>query len=239
VYDDPAEAVRGASCIVISVPVLATAPLLERCLDSLACGAVVTDVGSTKQKVTDDARVVLQGNPAVFVGSHPIAGSDQAGLDAAMANLYEGATVVVTRDQDAETSEPERRICTLWEGVGAHVAVMSPEAHDRILARTSHLPHMVASLLARTVGRGGGGDEVGSYCGAGFLDTTRIAGGAPAVWLDILRTNRVNVDRELGEFARYLDTLREGLRKSDDEALESLLFEAKEIRQSLERASQG
>ena len=233
VFDTVADAVAGASLVVACVPILSTAPLIEGCRGHLGEGAVVTDVGSTKREVTEAVTGVLRGTAATFVGSHPIAGSQRTGIEAATPTLYEGSVVVVTAPDGQAAAAPVADVRALWERVGGQVTVTTPERHDGLLARTSHLPHVVASLLASTVGREDAGDEFARFCGTGFLDTTRIAEGSPAVWLDILRTNRVHVLREIEAFAAHLETAREYLRGQDHDALKALLATGKTRREQL------
>lgn len=235
VFDQAADAVRGADVVVCCVPILSIPSLIMSCRDGLEAGCVVTDVGSTKLDLARTAAEALAGTGACFVGSHPIAGSEQQGLEAAAADLYEGATVVVTpEDRQADGLAP---VEALWTFVGARVVIMESARHDRYLARTSHLPHLVASALARTVGRGDDADQIGDFCGTGFRDTTRVAAGSPDVWLDIVRTNKVEVTRELHAFLREVEDLVRRLDADDFKAVYAYLERSKVLRETLAGAS--
>lgn len=229
---EPQTAVRDADVVVICVPILATAGLVEACVPGLKQGAVVTDVGSTKAALADAIGPMLAGTGAFFVGSHPIAGSEQQGLEGARADLYEGATVVVTPGDGCETAAVAATDA-LWRSVGARIVHMPASNHDEILARTSHLPHMIAAVLASTVGRGPSHEEMAPYCGTGYRDTTRIAAGSPAVWMDILRTNRRAIAEELTVCREVLAHLIDAIREVRDEDVEAFLQQAKQIRESM------
>ncbi|MEM7391089.1 MAG: prephenate dehydrogenase, partial [Verrucomicrobiota bacterium] len=174
VFADPAEAVREADLVVICLPIQRIPELVGTIRDALKSGVIVTDVGSTKSTLMKTCGEILASTDGVFIGSHPIAGSEQQGLGAARADLYHEAVVVVTPEGALDDNHP---LVEFWQSLGSVVRVMSAEEHDRYLARTSHLPHMVASVLARTVGRDRL-DETGFFCGTGFRDTSRVGGGA-------------------------------------------------------------
>jgi prephenate dehydrogenase len=233
VHEDPGAAVRDADLTVICVPILATADMARACAGGLKPGAVVTDVGSTKAALEPALDAALAGTHAVFIGSHPIAGSERQGMASARADLYEDATVVVTPRAGRDPSPESHAADALWQAAGARVLHMPASVHDEMLARTSHLPHMIAAVLAATVGRGPAVDEIGALCGTGFLDTTRIAAGSPTVWLDIIRTNRAALARELDECRARLDTLIRDVREHRDDDIEEFLQHAREVRNAI------
>lgn len=235
VHPDPRSAVHDADIAVICVPILATAAMAKACAGGLKPGAVVTDVGSTKAALDDAMDTALAGTRAAFIGSHPIAGSEIQGLDGARADLYEEATVVVTPRPGRDPSPESDAADALWTAAGARVVHMHAATHDEILARTSHLPHMIAAVLAATVGRDSPPGGLGAFCGSGYMDTTRIAAGSPTVWLDIIRTNRDALARELDEYRERLDTLTRLIREHQDENVEQLLQEAKDARHAIAR----
>lgn len=235
VYADPAEAVRRADLAVLCVPVLSMPELARACAPGLSAGCLVTDVGSTKALLTSEIRLCLQPSGAIFVGSHPIAGSEQQGLEAGRADLYAGAVTIVTTD-GTEPAEAVESIRAFWAQLGARVGVMRPEEHDRVMARTSHLPHVVAALLAATVGRAGDAEQLGPFCGPGFRDTTRVAEGSPDVWNDILQSNGRPVAEELMALKQKLDEVLRMFAQDDRAALRRFLEAGRASRQALRAA---
>lgn len=228
----PAEAVAGADLAVFCAPVESILGLLEQAKPGFSKGAVATDVASTRERIDSEAPNILEGTGAVFVGSHPVAGSERQGIEAADARLYEGARVLITLPAGARPWAV-RRVRAFWEALGAGCRIIDSAEHDRLLARTSHLPHMVAALLAITVGRDGAGRALGAFCGKGFIDTSRVAEGSPEVWLDIVRTNRANLTAELEAYRRQLDRLLNALKRRDDMELLSILEEGRAARRRL------
>lgn len=216
VFPDPAEAVRDADIVVICVPIWSIAKLAKQIVGALKPGAVVTDVGSTKSDLQKTLEPIFSNSEACFVGSHPIAGSEKTGLDAGNSDLYDGRLTVVCPSEGTPV-EAKRAVSSLWDAAGSEVVEMSPEEHDAMLASTSHLPHMVAAALARSVTDG---DPVkkADFCGTGFKDTTRVASGSVAMWVDIIDTNRTALEAELDRFHEELQGLIGILRagKSDD-----------------------
>jgi len=132
-----------------------------------------------------------------------------------------------------EPAEAVERICAVWRGVGSVVRVMDPAEHDRIMARTSHLPHVAAALVAATVGRANGTASLGAFCGPGFRDVTRVAEGSPEVWLDILQSNRPAVAEELKALQARLGAVLAALEGQDAAALRQFLEESRAARRAL------
>lgn len=229
--DDAAAVVADADLVILGVPILTMGPLLKACLPGLKPGAVVTDVGSTKACLADELPRVLSGSGAEFVGSHPIAGSEQQGLEAATSHLYDEAVVVVTPVPASDVGKV-RKVRAFWEGLGSRVVEMAPTEHDALLARTSHLPHLGAAGLSLAVGRDGA-QLAGLFCGSGFDDATRIAAGSPDVWLDILRTNREALLEELPAFIQSIQDLQDLMRSSNWEAVHAWLQKAGAARTAL------
>ena len=207
-------AAHGAEVIVICAPVSIIPEMMKAVAASApAPGAVVTDVGSVKARIAAEGARIFRGGRADFIGSHPIAGSEQHGLENARADLYRGAAVILT--PTAKTSGRTFKTARLfWEALGAETVMARPREHDRIIARTSHLPHAVAALLAACVARARPG-LYGKFCGGGFRDTTRIAEGEPGLWLDILGENRRFLKTELERFRKELENLLAGFKERD------------------------
>lgn len=227
VFDDPVAVVEGADLAVLCVPVLATPALAAACAPGLAPGSIVTDVGSTKDWLAAQMREVLAVSAATFVGSHPIAGSDRVSLDNARADLYDGAVVVVT----PEGSDPPavEQVVRFWSDIGACPQLMGAAEHDAVIARTSHLPHVLASVLAHGV-LDGAEERVRDLCGTGFADTTRIAGGSEVVWHDIIKSNPAAICAELERFGRSLEGIRKLIAEERFEEVQRWLAEVRDLR---------
>ncbi len=232
---DPALGVRGADLVVIAVPVGSFAQALESVLDGLEDGTVVTDVGSVKGAVQDQAEAILGAGQA-FVGGHPIAGTEDSGVEAATEGLFRDALCVLT---PTETTPhwALTRVRGLWERLGARIAVMDPQGHDQSLAVTSHLPHMLAFALVQTLadrlGRGG----MERFAASGFRDLTRIAGSDAIMWRDIALTNRTALLATIDRFQVQLAELRGAIERGDGETLEALFREARALRRGLSASS--
>jgi prephenate dehydrogenase len=166
------------------------------------------------------------------VGSHPIAGSEAAGIDAARADLYRGAVVVVTPTPKTPAAGLGR-VAEFWKGLGSRVKVLAPGRHDRVLAATSHVPHMVAAALAESV-LGRGGMALGEFCGTGFRDVTRIAAGSEDVWHDIVATNRKAIGQELAGLEKILRGLRKDLEEGRLERVKGFLAHSRRLRAALD-----
>ena len=220
---DPAEGVRGSDLVVLATAVGLFESLLRRAADHLADAAVVLDVGSTKAEVVRTGEALVPPGRA-FVGCHPIAGSEKRGIDYADADLFRGATCVVT-PTDRTPADALHRVTETWEALGMRVVRLAPDAHDRLLAEVSHLPHVAAAAIVQAVS-----PEAEPLVGTGWADTTRIAGGDPGLWRDILLTNPEGIGRGLKRFRETLAALEEALADRDGQRIERLLAEAKERR---------
>lgn len=219
VFAAPSEAVAGADLVVICVPICSIAGLAKEILPVLKPGAVVTDVGSTKTELIAMMNALFADSEACFIGSHPIAGSEKTGVNAGNPDLYEGRLTVVCPAGQSE--DVVKKISNLWSRVGSEVIQMSAVQHDATLAITSHLPHMVAAALARSVET-----EKADFCGTGFKDTTRVASGSADMWVDIIDTNRAALEAELDRFHKELQGLISILRKGDSDDIRRWLEEA-------------
>lgn len=227
VFETPAAAVAGADLVVICVPIWSIAELAKEILPALRPGAVVTDVGSTKTELVAVMNTLFADRDACFVGSHPIAGSEKTGVEAGNSGLYEGRLTVVCTSEDAD-GEVIEKVSNLWKSVGSDVVEMSAAQHDAMLATTSHLPHMVAAALARSVGT-----EKADFCGTGFRDTTRVASGSADMWVDIIDTNRAPLEAELDRFHEELQGLISILRSGNQEDIRRWLEEAAASRETI------
>lgn len=231
VFADPAEAVRAADLVVVCVPIWTIAKLAEQIVPALKPGAVVTDVGSTKSELLKILEPLFAGGKSCFVGSHPIAGSEKTGIEAGNPDLYDGRLTVVCPSESTPEAA-KKAVMDLWKSAGSEVAELSPEAHDAMLASTSHLPHMVAAALARSVADGQPAAKA-DYCGTGFRDTTRVASGSAEMWVDIIDTNRAALEAELDRFHQELQGLISILRGGNGDDIRTWLEEAADARNQI------
>lgn len=223
------EAVAGADLIVLCTPVGQMRLLVERLLPDIAPGAVITDVGSVKDGLVQDLETMVRRTGARFVGSHPMAGSEKTGVANARPDLFEDTVCVVTPTHRTSASAL-RRVKTLWQRVGARTITMPPAVHDDLVARSSHLPHILAGQLVNFVLGAGRGKQQAELCANGFRDTTRVASGSPEMWRDILVANRRRLARVIAEYIASLKKLRAALLKSDQMEIERFLTLAKKRR---------
>lgn len=231
VFDRPEQAVRDAGLIVFCTTINSIPDLAQACLSGLAKGSVLTDVGSTKMQITAKLDKLLAGGAGRYVGSHPVAGSERQGLKMARADLYDNAVVIVTRTAVTDPAAL-KKVEQFWKILGARVYVASPEEHDLLMARTSHLPHLVAAMLAANVGREQI-EQLQAFCGTGFVDTTRIADGSPELWRDVICSNKAAVLNELKEFKKQLELMTKLVQGSDGAALQQFLEESRSRRRKL------
>ena len=219
--------------VLIAVPTLAVGGILETLWDAeqgiLAGGAVVSDVASVKQPVLDAALATCGRLPANLVPGHPIAGSERSGVAAARADLFRDHRVILT--PVAETSaEARQRVADLWQALGAEVLDMPVDEHDRVLAMTSHLPHLLAFALVDTLGRLPEHEAVFRFAAGGFRDFTRIASSDPVMWSDIFSANAPAVGEVLDRLEAELTELRGLLEAGDRDGLRAIFARAKALR---------
>ncbi len=226
-----AKGIKGSDLVVLAAPVVTILKYLEKDFSSLNKGTVITDTGSTKKEIVDKAESFLP--PSLyFVGGHPIAGSEMGGVEAATCDLFQKKTVILTRT--GKTKEKALSLIKkLWESVGAKPRILYPEEHDRIIAAYSHLPHLTAAALVKTVKESMRGQEL-SLAGSGFKDTTRIAASSAQLWTDIFSTNREEVLHILLNFKKSLSLLEKLLKKKDWKELKNQLQKVRNFRRKLQ-----
>ena len=226
---DLAKAVDGAELVVLATPIGVMNSLAQQFKASLADGCVVTDVGSVKYPVVSALTHTLAGK-ARFVGSHPMAGSEQSGIEAARRDLFEKAVCIVTPTGETDKAALEL-VHNFWKAIGCNVRTLSPPEHDEIVARISHLPHVVAATVVNVVCNGGANPL--DFVGPGFKDFTRIASGPPEMWTEICRENRQEVGRALDALIAELGKVRAALENNDGVELKTKLKRAKHFRDEL------
>ena len=226
---DIGAAVEGADMIMLAVPLGAMESAFRSMRGHLAADAVITDGGSVKGSVIEDARRAFGRVPESFVPGHPIAGTEQSGVEASFAELYRDRRVILTPPPDT-SPQALKRVETMWRQCGAQVTEMAPAHHDEVLAATSHLPHMLAYSLVDSLARLKENDEIFRYAAGGFRDFTRIASSSPVMWRDICLANRSALGQMLKRFAGELHDLADALQSADGDRLLKIFERAKAAR---------
>ncbi len=236
---DPHEGVREADVVVLATPVDTYQQHLTHWGGRLKPGAIVTDVGSVKGRLVDQAEALLPSHVR-FVGAHPIAGKEKTGVAAASVTLFQGARCIVTptAKTDAAALESVRR---MWELTGSTVLTMDPMLHDVILGAVSHLPHIVAFALMNALSEVRESLvpelDLKAHSGGGLRDTTRIAASSPEMWRDICLWNRDNLVRLIEMYERHLGRFRALIQAGDGPGLEQEMERAKQAREQLNAPS--
>jgi len=227
---DLAAACQGAEVIQLAVPILAMEKVLAELAGLDLGNAVLTDVGSAKGNVVRAARQAFSGKAVRLVPGHPIAGSEQSGVEAANAELFRRHKVILT---PCEYSDEAALVLVegLWRELGADVESMAVEHHDQVLAATSHLPHLLAFTLVDSLAKRSENLEIFRYAAGGFRDFTRIAGSDPVMWHDIFLANREAVLRTLDTFRDDLDALRDAVDAGDGHQLLGVFTRARVARE--------
>ena len=230
---DPCEGVSGADLVFLATPVCSIAPVLARIAPFLAPGCVVTDGGSVKEAIVSTCEPLMP-EGAHFVGGHPIAGTENSGVDASFSTLFQGKRCILTPTKQTDPPSLEK-VVRMWEIAGSEVVCMDARKHDRIVAAISHLPHMVAYSLVNAVGGYDRFDEsILSYSAGGFRDFTRIASSDPAMWRDIALMNRSALLEMMDFFERHFQALRSLVEGGDASGLEEFFLRSKKSRDSIQ-----
>ncbi|MDO7926529.1 bifunctional prephenate dehydrogenase/3-phosphoshikimate 1-carboxyvinyltransferase [Pseudomonas sp. KFB-139] len=228
--DDLAAACRGADVIQLAVPILAMEKLLALLAPLDLGNAILTDVGSAKGNVVRAARLAFGHMPTRFVPGHPIAGSEQSGVEASNSELFRRHKVILTPLAETDP-DAVALVDRLWSVLGADVEHMQVERHDEVLAATSHLPHLLAFGLVDSLAKRNENLEIFRYAAGGFRDFTRIAGSDPVMWHDIFLANREAVLRTLDTFRSDLDALRDAVDTGDGHQLLGVFTRARVARE--------
>ncbi|MGI8738147.1 MAG: prephenate dehydrogenase [Gammaproteobacteria bacterium] len=229
---DARRAVTGADMTVVAVPLGAMLAVFAAIKDHLAEGVVLTDVGSAKHSVVEAARNVFGEVPTYFVPGHPIAGTEHSGVEAAFARLYRGRKVILTPFVNTDRKALQT-VKSMWEQAGASVEEMDVEHHDRVLAATSHLPHVLAYALVESLARLAERDEIFRFAAGGFKDFTRIASSDPVMWRDILLANGDAIRSLIGRYRNDLERIEDAILRHDGTSLQALFARAKQARDGI------
>lgn len=229
---DPVAGVSGADMVFLATPVCSIAGMVERISSALAPGCVVTDGGSVKGEIVIACEKIMPSG-TFFVGGHPIAGTENSGVEASFSTLYQGKRCILT---PTERTDPGAlaRVRRMWEIAGSEVVEMDVEKHDHVVAAISHLPHMVAYSLVNAVG---GYDRFSEnilkYSAGGFRDFTRIASSDPAMWRDIALMNKDAVLEMMDFFHDHFAILRDLVSRGDSQGLEDFFSRSKQSRDAI------
>ena len=235
------EAVQNADCVILCVPVGALGAATEAIAPALKAGAILTDVGSVKANARD-AMAEHCPKDVHLIPGHPIAGTEKSGPEAGFASLFEGAWCILTPDTEVQKKNPAyiKQLSNFWEQLGSKVEIMDAVQHDRVLAITSHLPHLIAYNIVstaydmETVDDG----QVVKYSAGGFRDFTRIAASDPTMWRDVFLSNKTAVLETLGRFSEDLAALQRAIRYGDGETLFAEFTRARGIRKAILEAGE-
>ena len=229
------EAVDGADVVVLATPLSTTENLMRAMNEGLKPDCIVTDVGSAKGVVVAAARNALADRLPLFVPAHPIAGTEQSGVEASFAELFEDHVVIIT--PLAETDRDAReKIAVMWRGTGARVVELDVEHHDEVLAATSHLPHVLVYTLIDCLARMQDKQEIFDYAAGGFADFTRVASSSPEMWRDICLANSTSLLAVLDRFEQHLDRARQAIASGEGEKLTEIFSRARQARDEFTRS---
>ena len=226
IVDDIKCCVADADIVILATPISIFDTTFRQIADALPKGCIVTDVGSTK---TLPHRWAAKRLPkgVHYVGSHPIAGSEQRGVEFARDDLFEQAVCILTTTKNTN-QRAVKVLKEFWSAIGCSIKVMGPAEHDKIFANVSHLPHVTAAALINA----SKSDEL-KFAGKGFIDTTRIASGPSNIWADILMTNPKNTVRGIDKVIKELSKLQKAIDNGDEKKVEGLLTKARDKRATM------
>ncbi len=226
---DPASGVKNSDLIVLCTPVRQFPEMFSAIAPALKPGALVTDVGSTKQQVMKWAADLLP-KTVHFVGSHPMAGSEQRGPEFAKADLYDDALCLIC--PQSPSNDPATKIVEFWHGIGMRTQIISPQLHDLWVAAVSHLPHAAAFSLVNAAAQV---PDALPIAAGGFIDSTRVASSDVQMWTDIFLTNQNDVIAMMNKYIVVLEKLRDAIQLGNEESIRNHLTGAKEKRDNLIR----
>ena len=231
---DIAAEVSDADLVLLATPVGSMAEWMARIAPHLGANTLITDGGSTKTNVVQDAYAHLGDKIAQFVPAHPIAGAEQSGAAAAKADLYAAKKVVITPLPE-NSSESVQRVKDAWLACGAQIFELSHTEHDAIFAAVSHLPHLLSFALVHDLAQRDNREQLLSFAASGFRDFTRIAASSPEMWRDISLANRSALLHEITAYQAELNLIHHALQNSDGAALQQIFSQAQAIRRDWQK----
>ncbi len=226
IFDDIRRSVADADIVILATPICTFEDTFKTIGPALKKGCIVTDVGSTKLLPHKWAKKTLP-KYVNYVGSHPIAGSEQRGVEFGRDDLFDGAACIITKDISTNLSAVQT-LKKFWSSLGCRVSEMSPQQHDEILGNVSHLPHALAAAMLNASDL-----KQLKFCGKGFMDTSRIASGPANIWADIFHTNSANICKGIDGTIKELVKLKKAAKLKNKRQIEKLLEQAREKRARL------
>ena len=224
---DVKNSVLGSDMVILATPVDKILNTLKKVRPCLKKGCIIIDVGSVKGSIVQKAEKII-GSKGYFVGTHPMAGSEQRGVDKANRDLFKNASCILTR-----TGKTDRKalkaVANFWKTLGSKIYVLTPHEHDNKISKVSHLPHVVASVLSLIPK-----PSSVNFASTGFKDTTRIASGDPDLWASILIANRKNVSGDIATYSKQLGRIRQLIARGRQNKLKVALLKAKKKRDKLD-----
>lgn len=227
-----ASAIQNADVVIVAVPLGAMRSVFQQIKPALSKKTIISDVGSAKASVMQDARETLTDQFGQFVAAHPIAGTERSGVEAGFSSLFQRRKIILTPEQETDPAAVDA-ISRMWRATGAEIESMSVQHHDRILAATSHLPHMLAFSLVSHLSKMNNQQELFSYAAGGFRDFTRIASSDPVMWRDVCLANGDALLELIEGYKQELDEIMRAIRQQDSDALYELFRDAKHTRDQL------
>lgn len=222
------EAIQQADIIILATSVNIIPGLAKKIIPLMKNSAILTDVGSTKDYIVSQVNNEITGRhgrcKSNFIGAHPLAGSEQSGIESARSDLFEGSVCILT-PTDLNSKKNITKLSNMWKALGAEINIMTPAKHDEVVAFVSHLPHFVASSLANVIN-----EEYWEFAASGLRDTTRVASGDPELWLSISKQNRVRLIEALRSFAEEVRCTIKDLEQGNSNKIFKTLKKAKDLR---------
>jgi prephenate dehydrogenase len=222
------KAVKNADIIILATSVSLIPDHAKKIIPLMKKSAILTDVGSTKSYIVSHINNEIKSRcgreKPNFIGAHPLAGSEQRGIESARSDLFEGSVCVLT-PTSLNSKQGITRLSSMWKALGARISIMTPSKHDEVLALVSHLPHFVASSLAGVID-----EKHWKFAASGLRDTTRIASGDPELWLDISKQNKKEIIEALRSFSEEVECMINDLERGNDKKLLDRLKKAKTVR---------
>lgn len=229
-FESLEEAVADGDLVLLCTPVNTIPALLKQIQPALKKNALVSDVGSTKALICNEARAIFKNTSATFLGAHPMTGLEQTGMEHARSDLFKGAACILT--PVADTPDPiTHTLSQFWESLEMTITMVSPEMHDTVVAHISHLPHILASVLCNYLSKKD--ESWKALAGGGLRDTTRVAAGNPELWKQILEQNCTEIVNAIDGFEQHLKRLKNALAKNDFKEILTQLEQGKTYRSQL------